>query len=147
MATVCSVAPGDVVNILVRGDNNVEKQRYCVIMERVPPGMPSFVLAMFCCEKTKFRASPNEVFRIDGNATIKTMNLDFSSSFHQEDVVAAAGTSPNLKKIGWTPRNEMEQLKRMYQVWKAQKRMPKFSPERQPATILASVAKHLGVPE
>ncbi len=140
----CAVGEGDVVCVEILGDNGVAKKRFCVIVERIPPGVPMAVLLIFGCSRTKRDAIPTRYFRVEEDTdAFDSIGLNNGTTFHIEDTRAFSATSPQLKKIGRCPRMEFLELKALVQTWTIEGHQIQVLPDKAPPEAHAAVAAHL----
>lgn len=136
---------GDVVRVWIRGDNGEEKRRFCVIMERVPPGVPQGVMLMFGCSNTKSRSNPERYLRIeDTSAAFKRMSLENSTTFHLEDTRGFDAHSPQLKRIGRMPPKDFIELRRLYDTFKAEGHPIQVLPDKARELARTTLTAHMG---
>lgn len=111
-----AASPGDVINTPFTGANGETKNRYAVIVLRIPrpPAKAEAVLVIACCSETKGGA------QADAYSRIETSDLEFSnlkignaSTFHRDDVRAVDVRSPILKKLGFCGPRTMLKLKKL----------------------------------
>jgi hypothetical protein len=141
----CTLVAGDCIYVTVTGDNGVTKTRPCVVMEVVPPGQPKLVMFMFGCSDTKpaYVNTPN-FFRVTTDAeSFDLMSLSNDTSFHVDDVRGILATSPQLKKRGRCGRTEFNELKRVYQAYKAAGLPIRVEPPNAPANLADMIRVHL----
>lgn len=138
----CMVQEGDVVRLLIPGDNGVDKKRICVVMERLPsPSKPEAVLIIFGCSETKYGSIGTRFFRIEYETTAaRTIGLSNATTFHIEDTRGFDAHSPQLVKIGRCPMREFLELKKLIQVLKAEGSEIQVLPDRARAAAREAVA-------